>query len=59
MGQVLKKTANGYTWANESGAGCNIKAFEIDLAHYTQEEIGDIIGWINTGTDYCAVLKNP
>ena len=60
VGQVLKKSgANTYYWANESWAGwaTNVKCFKLNLVSYTQEEIGDIIGWINTWVDYWAIIK--
>lgn len=59
MGQVLKRTADGYTWANETSSDVNIKCFELDLNDYSQSELRDIIGWINQWTDFWAVIKLP
>ena len=54
VGQVLTKTADGYEWMSSSS---NVKCFEIDLTTVTDAEIREITGWINTGTDYWAIVK--
>ena len=55
-GQVLTKTANGYEWAS---AWANIKCFELNILTATSAELREIVAWVNTGTDYWAIIKNP
>lgn len=55
--QVLTKTQTWYAWITWAWGGSNVKCFELNLVSYTQEEIGDIVGWVNTGTDYWAIIK--
>lgn len=58
-GQVLTKTNTWYAWVTWAWGGSNVRCFELDLTNYTQEEIGEIVGWVNTWTDYWAIIKNP
>ena len=57
VGQVLTKTATGYDWETLSGWVGNVKAFLLDLDNYTSEELWDILEWVSTWTDYCAIVK--
>ena len=57
--QVLTKTSSGYEWASVSWGAANVKCFELNPSNYTQEEIWEIIGWVNRGASYWAIIKLP
>lgn len=57
--QVLTKTSGGYEWASVSWGAANVKCFELNPSDYTQEEIWEIIGWVNRGASYWAIIKMP
>lgn len=52
--QVLTKTADGYAWMSSSS---NVKCFELNVNAATQAELQDIVAWVNTWTDYGALIK--
>lgn len=46
MGQVLKKTANGYTWANESGSEQDVRVWNIPQNGFSQATMQEITQWL-------------
>ena len=57
IGQVLTKTATWYDWETISGDS-NVKWFSINFLDYTQEELEEIVAWVNQSEDHIAILKN-
>lgn len=60
MGQVLKKTADGYTWANESGSEQDVRVWNIPQNGFSQATMQEITQWLLDAWDLekSAILKS-
>lgn len=56
--QVLTKTADGYAWQTIAAGEWNVKWFSIDFSSYTQEDLQEIVAWVNQSQDHIAIVKN-